>query len=65
MEDDGSIKDAYWLNEPGSDRLALMRRWLDELEGKNRKDAFELLNLVMAGKISNEEAFTLLDNMHN
>jgi len=30
------------------------------LEGSNRKMAFDLLNLVMEGKIKNEAAFALL-----
>jgi hypothetical protein len=40
--------------------LESIRRWLDELEGSNRKMAFDLLNLVMEGKIKNEAAFALL-----
>ena len=42
--------------------LKLVRRWLDELEGRNRNNGFELMNLVMAGELTNEEAFVLLDN---
>ena len=42
--------------------LKLIRRWVDELEGHNRNNAFEVMNLVMAGELTNEEAFALLDN---
>jgi len=44
-----------------SAQLKLVRRWLDELEGSNRLKAFELMQLVMAVEITNEEAFALLD----
>jgi hypothetical protein len=43
-----------------SEQLKLVRRWLDELEGSNRRKAFELMNQVMDIKITNEEAFALL-----
>ena len=42
--------------------LKLVRSWVDELEGRNRSNAFELMNLVMAGELTNEDAFALLDN---
>jgi hypothetical protein len=42
------------------ERLESIRRWRDELEGSNRIYAFELMNLAMEGKITNEEAFALL-----
>lgn len=42
--------------------LKLVRRWVDELEGRNRNNAFELMNRVMTGELTNEEAFALLDN---
>jgi hypothetical protein len=40
----------------------LVRRWLNELEGSNRRKAFELMNQVMDIKITNEEAFALLES---
>jgi len=43
-----------------TEQLELIRRWLDVLEGSNRKQAFELLNQVIDGNITNEEAFTQL-----
>jgi hypothetical protein len=43
-----------------SEQLILVRRWLDELEGSNRRKAFELMNQVMDNKITNKEAFALL-----
>ena len=45
-----------------SGQLKLVRRWLDELEGSNRRKAFELMNQVMDIKITNEEAFALLES---
>ena len=42
------------------EQLELIRRWLKVLEGRNRKLAFELLNKVIAGKITNEKAFSQL-----
>ena len=42
--------------------LESIRSWLDELEGSNRKMAFDLLNLVMEGKMKNEAAFALLES---
>jgi len=45
-----------------SEQLKLVRRWLNELEGSNRRKAFELMNLVMDIKITNEEAFALLES---
>ena len=46
-----------------SEQLKLVRRWLDELEGSNRSKAFELMNQVMDIKITNEEAFALLESI--
>ena len=63
--DEETAKVACGLHELEPEKLTLVRRWLDELEGQNRKDAFELLNLVMTGSISNDEAFVLLDKKHD
>jgi hypothetical protein len=43
--------------------LELLRRWTDELEGRNRHTAYELMHTVMAGDLTNEEAFALLDTI--
>jgi hypothetical protein len=43
-----------------SEQLNLVRQWLDQLEGSNRRKAFELMNQVMDSKITNKEAFALL-----
>jgi hypothetical protein len=43
-----------------SEQLKLVRQWLDQLEGSNRRKAFELMNQVMDSKITNKEAFALL-----
>jgi hypothetical protein len=41
--------------------LNMLHRWINELEGHNRHKAFELLNTVMDGSLTNEEAFALLE----
>ena len=42
--------------------MEMLHRWIAELEGHKRTYAFELMNLVMAGELTNDEAFSLLDN---
>lgn len=42
--------------------LETVNRWRDALEGSNKEMAFELFNQVLDRKITNEVAFTLLDN---
>ena len=41
----------------GPDQLDTIRRWVDALEGCNRELAYELMNQVMDGKISYQEAW--------
>jgi hypothetical protein len=48
--------------EISPEEVESIRRWRDELEGRNRKTAFELLNLVMEDKITEEVAFSLLES---
>ena len=55
--DNGSDKTACVLNA-----LEFIHRWMAELGNHQRPYAFDLMNLVMAGEITNEEAFFLLDN---
>lgn len=43
------------------EQLELLRRWYDALEGSKKEVAFDLMNQVMDGKITNEGAFALLD----
>jgi len=43
------------------EQLELLRRWCDALDGSNKEVAFDLMNRVMDGKITNERAFALLD----
>ena len=43
------------------EQLELLRRWCDALDGSNKEVAFDLMNQVMDGKITNERAFALLD----
>ena len=44
------------------EELESIRRWRDELKGRNSKIAFELFNQVMEGKITEEVAFSLLES---
>jgi hypothetical protein len=60
--DDKTPKIVCTLQGHESEQLKLVRRWLDELEGNNRRKAFELMNKVMDIKITNEEAFALLES---
>jgi len=52
------------LQEVEPEKLNLIRRWCEELEGSNRKIAFELLNQVIEGRITSEEAIALLGRKH-
>ena len=58
--DDETEKTTCALQGCASEQLKLVRRWLDELEGSNRRKAFKLMNQVMDVKITNKEAFALL-----
>jgi uncharacterized protein YaaN involved in tellurite resistance len=62
---DKVAKIACKLEKLDSEQLKLVRRWLDELEGRNRKEAYRLMQLVMAGEITNEEALAALDIKHD
>ena len=42
--------------------MEMLRLWVDELEGRHRTYAFELMNMVMAGELMNDDAFSLLHN---
>lgn len=59
--DGKTTKTASGYHDCVSEQLELVRRWLAELEGSNKVKAFELMQLVMAVEITNEEAFALLD----
>jgi hypothetical protein len=43
------------------EQLELIRRWRVALDGSNKEIAFDLLDQVMAGKMTNEAAFAALD----
>jgi hypothetical protein len=43
------------------EQLELIRCWRDALDGSNKEIAFDLLGLVMDGKITNEAAFAALN----
>ena len=42
-------------------QLEFIDRWRDAFEGSNKEMAFELMNQVIDGKITNEAALALLD----
>lgn len=43
------------------EQLELIRRWRAALDGSNKEIAFDLLDQVMEGKMTNEAAFAALD----
>ena len=47
------------------EQLKVVRRWIKELEGHNRRAAYQLMNQVIERKLSIEEAFALLDKNYN
>ena len=47
------------------EQLDLIRRWCDALEGSNKEVAFDLMNQVLDGKITNKGALALLGGMRN
>ena len=55
-----SSKEKVVCNTP-PEQLELLRRWCDALDGSKKEMAFDLMNQVMDGKITNECAFVLLD----
>ena len=57
----GNEKEQFASMSP-PERLEPIRRWHDELEGSNKILAFELMNQVMEGKITNKAALALLEN---
>ena len=44
------------------EQLDSIRRWRDALEGNNKEVAFDLMNQMLDGKITNEAALALLDS---
>ena len=58
----GSVKEKVVCNSQ-PEQLDLLRRWRDALEGSNKEVAFDLMNQVLDGKISNKGALTLLGGM--
>ena len=57
----GNEKEQFAYMSP-PEQLEPIRRWHDELEGSNKILAFELMNQVMEGKITNKAALALLGN---
>ena len=50
-------------HELTSEQLEFIRCWLDELEGQHRKEANNLIQLLMTGKVTDEEACKALDRL--
>jgi len=44
------------------EQLDVLSRWRDALEGSNKEMAYDLMNQVLDGKITNDTALALLDN---
>ena len=44
------------------EQLDSIHRWRDALEGNNKEVAFDLMNQMLDGKITNEAALALLDS---
>ena len=57
----GNEKEQFAYMSP-PEQLEPIHRWHDELEGSNKILAFELMNQVMEGKITNKAALALLEN---
>lgn len=49
-------KIARKLQKLDSEQLKFIRCWLDELEGPRRKEAQKLMNSLMVGKVTDDEA---------
>lgn len=48
--------------ESQPEQLDSLHRWREALSGGNRELAYELMNQVMDGKMTNEAALALLDS---
>jgi hypothetical protein len=46
-----------------SEQLEFIRCWLDQLEGHHRKEANKLIQLLMTGKVTDEEACKALNRL--
>ena len=51
------------LQKLDAEQLKFIRCWLEELEGPNRKEASQFMKLLMAGKITDEEACKALSRI--
>ena len=60
----GSTKEKVVCNSQ-PEQLDLIRRWRNALEGSNKEVAFDLMNQVLDGKITNKGALALLGSMRN
>ena len=60
----GSAKEKGVCNSQ-PEQLDLIRRWRDALEGSNKEVAFDLMNQVLDGKITNKGALALLGSMRD
>jgi hypothetical protein len=60
----GSAKEKFVCNSQ-PEQLDLIRRWRDALEGSNKEVAFDLMNQVLDGKITNKGALALLGSMRD
>jgi hypothetical protein len=49
--------------ELASEQLEFIRCWLDQLAGHHRKEANKLIQLLMTGKVTDEEACKALNRL--
>jgi hypothetical protein len=47
------------------EQLDLIHRWREVLEGSNKEAAYDIMNQVLDGKITNEAALALLDSIRD
>ena len=57
------VKLEYPRQKLTSEQLEFIRCWLDQLEGHHRKEANKLIQLLMTGKVTDEEACKALDRL--
>ena len=48
-----------------SEQLETTRCWREALEGSNKEMAYEIMNLVLDGKITRDAALALLNKIHD
>jgi hypothetical protein len=47
------------------EQLDLIPRWREALDGRNKEAAYDIMNQLLDGKITNEAALALLDSIRD